>query len=54
MSTKLKVFVFILLTSLLPTLFVWLPFFFRLDSIWGIPLPKDGMATIVANYDGPL
>lgn len=26
----------------------------RVDKFWNIPLPKDGMATIVANYDGPL
>ena len=35
------------------TVLLWLPFFVRLDSFWGIPLEKAGMATIVANYDGP-
>jgi len=40
--------------SLLPTFLIWLPFFLRLESFWTIPLPQNGMATIVANYDGPL
>jgi len=42
------------LISSIPTLLLWLPFFLRLSSFWTISLPKDGMATIVANYDGPL
>lgn len=33
---------------------LWLPFFLRLSTFWNIPLPKNGLATIVANYDGPL
>ena len=40
--------------SLIPTFLIWLPFFLRLENFWTIPLPKGGMATIVANYDGPL
>ncbi|MEK7061149.1 MAG: hypothetical protein AAB954_00625 [Patescibacteria group bacterium] len=40
--------------SLVPTIFIWLPFFARLKSFWGIPLPQAGMATIVSNYDGPI
>lgn len=40
--------------ALLPTILVWLPFFLRLEHFWGIPLAKDGLATIVSNYDGPL
>ncbi|HJX59038.1 MAG TPA: hypothetical protein VJ481_00575 [Patescibacteria group bacterium] len=40
--------------TLIPVLLVWFPFFLRLASFWGIPLPQNGMATIVANYDGPL
>jgi hypothetical protein len=40
--------------SIIPTALLWLPFFLRLESFWGIPLPQNGMATIVANYDGPL
>lgn len=54
MASKFKVLFLILLISLIPTLLIWLPFFFRFESFWGIPLTKDGMATIVANYDGPL
>jgi len=40
--------------TLIPTLIIWLPFFFRLESFWNIPLPREGMVTIVSNYDGPL
>ena len=54
MRTKLKAFWPIILMSLLPTFLIWLPFFLRLESFWTIPLPQNGMATIVANYDGPL
>lgn len=44
----------IFLLTLIPTLLIWLPFFLRLKTFWTIPLPLNGMATIVANYDGPL
>ena len=44
----------IVIISLLPTFLIWLPFFLRVERFWKIPLPKNGMATIVANYDGPL
>lgn len=54
MLGKLKVFIPILAFSLLPTLLLWIPFFLRVPSIWTIPLPKAGLETIVANYDGPL
>jgi Gpi18-like mannosyltransferase len=40
--------------TLIPTLLIWLIFFLRPESLWGIPLPQNGMATIVANFDGPL
>src|SRR5687767_1267338 len=40
--------------SLIPTILIWIPFLFRLPSFWRIPLPQQGLATIVANYDGPL
>lgn len=42
------------LMALIPTFAVWLPYFARLKNFWTIPLPEAGMATIVANYDGPL
>lgn len=54
MKAKLEKLSFILVVTLLPTLLVWTPFFANLDSFWSIPLPKVGMAAIVANYDGPL
>ena len=51
---KVKRLILVLLLSLIPTLLIWAPFLIKLKSFWGIPLPQDGMATIVANYDGPL
>lgn len=54
MKENLKKIVTISLISLIPTLLLWLPFFFRFEKIWGIPLNSSGMATIVSNYDGPL
>ncbi len=54
MVGKLKGVLTITLISVLPTLLIWLPFFLRLETVWGIPLREGGMATIVANYDGPL
>lgn len=44
----------IFLLTVIPTLLIWLPFFMRIEQFWTIPLSKDGMATIVANFDGPL
>lgn len=49
-----RTFLLILVITLIPTLLLWLPFAFNLKSFWGIPLPQNGMATVVANYDGPL
>ncbi len=40
--------------SLVPIFLIWLPFFLRIGTFWSIPLPKNGLETIVANYDGPL
>ena len=54
MKEKIKGLAIASILSLIPTLLIWLPFFFRMTSFWGIPLPRNGMATIVANYDGPL
>ena len=49
-----KELILIFLMALVPTLLIWLVFFLRLPSFWSIPLPTNGMATIVSNYDGPL
>lgn len=54
MLSKIKSLLPIILISLVPTLLIWLPFFLRFETFWKIPLPTQGMATIVANYDGPL
>jgi hypothetical protein len=54
MATKLREIAILLAITVLPTVFIWLPFFFRVPNVWGVPLPTEGMATIVANYDGPL
>ncbi|MBI4028834.1 MAG: hypothetical protein HY376_00485 [Candidatus Blackburnbacteria bacterium] len=50
---KIKVLIILAVASLLTTLVLWLPFILRLPQIWGIPLKQDGMAAVVANYDGP-
>jgi Gpi18-like mannosyltransferase len=42
------------LLSFVPTFLIWLPLILRVGNFWGIPLPQNGMAVIVANYDGPL
>lgn len=44
----------IIFFALAPTILIWLPFFLRIPNILGVPLPQNGLATIVANYDGPL
>lgn len=54
MGKKIKEFLPVIFLSLVPTLLVWLPFFARIKTFWGVPLPLNGMATIVSNYDGPL
>ncbi len=54
MRKKFKAILAVSAISLAPTFLIWLPFFLRLKSFWNIPLPQEGMGTIVANYDGPL
>lgn len=54
MKSKFVDLFLISLMVIIPTLLIWLPFFLRLDTFWKIPLPDQGMATIVSNYDGPL
>lgn len=54
MRPKFRQILFIIFLSLIPTVLIWLPFYLRLKTFWTIPLPQEGMATIVANYDGPL
>lgn len=50
---NIKDLVIILLVATVPTLLVWAPFFFRIENFWGIKLPQNGMATVIANFDGP-
>lgn len=54
MIDKIKRLIPLILLSLVPTLLIWLPFFLRVEKLWNIPLPQNGMATIVSNFDGPL
>jgi len=54
MPEKLKRILFFAAITVVPTLLIWIPFYFNISKFWNIPLPKSGMATIVANYDGPL
>jgi len=53
-QAKIKNLLLLLAITLVPTFLVWVPFFLRVSEFWNIPLPAQGMATIVANYDGPL
>lgn len=50
---KFRPYLSLALISLFTTLLLWLPFFLKLPSFWGIKLPQGGMATVVANFDGP-
>ncbi len=54
MLTRLKILIVISVFALIPTFLLWTPFILRLPAFWQIPLATNGMATIVANYDGPL
>lgn len=51
---RLKIYIVVILLSLIPTFAVWTPFYLRIPEVWNIPVPSDGMQTVVANYDGPL
>ncbi|HWA52063.1 MAG TPA: hypothetical protein VG895_03355 [Patescibacteria group bacterium] len=53
MKTIKNIFPLILLT-LIPPLIIWGIFYFKVPQIDNIPLPQNGLETIVANYDGPL
>ncbi|HSX49113.1 MAG TPA: hypothetical protein VLE44_02545 [Candidatus Saccharimonadales bacterium] len=44
----------IFLLTIIPSLIIWAVFYFKVPQINNIPLPTNGMETIVANYDGPL
>jgi Gpi18-like mannosyltransferase len=54
MKEQIKGFAVAAAISIIPTILVWMPFLLRIGTFWNIPLPQNGMATIVANYDGPL
>lgn len=52
-TAKLKPFMGLAAITLLTTAILWLPFILRIEKLWGIALRQDGMATVVANFDGP-
>lgn len=54
MKSKFRALIWAVILSLFPTIAIWIPFVLRLPTLWGIPLSQNGLATIVANYDGPL
>ncbi len=54
MRKALKDWLLTFLAAIIPPIIVWLPFFFKLEKFWTIPLEKEGMATVISNYDGPL
>lgn len=53
MVEKYRDYLILGIVSVITTIILWLPFFLRLETVWGIDLRKEGMATIVANFDGP-
>ena len=53
MKKIIRDFLIVFAAAIIPPLLIWLPFFLRIESIWGIKLPQNGMATIIANFDGP-
>ena len=52
MRKSYKDIILIILLSLFSTFLIWLPFFLRIGSFWGMNLPTEGMATIIKNFDG--
>lgn len=52
-AKKAQPFLLLALISIVTTFILWLPFLLRLPEFWGIKLPQGGMATVVANFDGP-
>lgn len=54
MKSFSKVAFFLIIFSIVPSLIVWAPFFFRMENFIGVPIPEDGMQTVISNYDGPL
>jgi len=52
MKKSLRDCLLIAFISLFSTFLIWLPFFLRLTSFWRMPLPSEGMATIMKNFDG--
>ncbi len=51
---RLRVWAVLALVTVLSTFLVWVPFWLRLPSFWGIRIPPDGMGTVFRNFDGPL
>jgi len=53
-KATIKTFLILLIFAILPVILIWLPFYLRVNRFWNIPLPQNGMATVVSNFDGPL
>ncbi len=54
MRSQIKQIILLVLITILPTILLWTPFYFRVGEVFSVPISENGMATIVANYDGPL
>lgn len=54
MKEKIGITLSIVLVVAIPTFAIWLPFLLKIPDVLGIPISSGGMATVVANYDGPL
>lgn len=52
MSRTLKDCLLLSAIVVISTSLVWLPFLRHITTVWGIPIPCDGFATILKNYDG--
>lgn len=52
-NVHVKNLLLVALAGIVPTLLIWTPFFLKLPSFWNIKLPQEGMATVIANFDGP-
>jgi Gpi18-like mannosyltransferase len=54
MGKRVNLYLALSIFAIIPTLLVWAPFLLRIEKFWNIPIPNQGIATVVSNYDGPM
>lgn len=54
MKINFRTILILIALAIIPTIIVWAPFAFQLESFWGLPVPSGGMQTVISNFDGPL